>query len=101
MNTPNETPGIDIGVWGGMLAVLGFVCKRWLVKLNPFVLLQMGAVWLNEPLMRKHVGPVMEEQKRQGEILERACRVIDKLPGADAAHDAVRAEDAIESRWER
>lgn len=81
---PNEA-GIDGFILGWMVA-LGTLLLALLKRSDPRLLL----VWLNEPLMR----PVHHK-------LDKICRVIDKMPGSEAAHEAVNAEDARnKKRWD-
>ena len=106
--TPNDTNVSDNIPW---LTALGGLClfaaRKWIAKINPWKLMQMAAVSLNEPLMQKHMGPIHDRldrgDERMGRIedkVERVQRVIDHLPGASEAHEAVKIEDAAKKRWE-
>lgn len=87
--TPQDSGADQPLLWGAVAAVLAVVIA-WAKRADPRLIL----VWLNEPLMRKHIDPVNAK-------LDRVCRVIDRLPGADDAHAAVSAEDtARKKRWE-
>ncbi len=84
-----------------------FVARKYLAKINPWKLAQMLAVSLNEPLMQKHFGPVharLDEGDKRMERIEDSVvltrRVVDHLPGANEAHEAVKIEDAAQKRWE-
>ena len=111
MSTPNEGGFSDAAPWVAILGGLGLLAlKSWISKmasnLNPWKLAQHLAVSLNEPLMQKHMGPIHarfdEGDRRMGAIEEKVThvqRVMDHLPGADAAHEAVGAEDRARSRW--
>lgn len=92
----------------GGIVLLG--ARKWiataLAKINPWKLMQMAAVSLNEPLMQKHMGPIHERfdqgDRRMGSIedgVDRIKRVVDHLPGASEAHEAVSAEDKAKARW--
>ncbi len=87
--------------WGSLGAICLLVFHKWLGKLNPWPLFQMAAESLTGPVVDKRFGPIREDQQKIKDMLSRACRVIDKLPGADEAHAAVRAEDEKERyNWE-
>lgn len=102
MTTPNETTGTDIGLLAVLGTILAFIGKKWLAKLNPWPLLQRAMVSLSEPLMKAHIGPLIEKIDCHGEKIDRICKVIDNLPGADDAHAAVLAESVRDqSHWGR
>lgn len=112
MATPQES-GVNenlpwIAALGGIVVL---AARRWTVnalsKVNPWKLMQMAAVSLNRPLMQEWVGPIHarldDGDKRMGRIedgVERVQRVIDRMPGAAEAHEAVKIEDAAKKRWE-
>ncbi len=85
MSTPHETTP-DWTIWGGLIALIGFCLKYFKDSIKP----REWLAWLNEPTMR----PVHDK-------LDYLQRVFDKLPDADKAHAAVRAEDEKERyNWE-
>lgn len=84
MNPTNDT-GID---WTttGILAAMAAIAVAWAKKVDP----RLALAWINEPTMR----PVHAK-------IDRLCRVVDKIPGADEAHAAIMAEDErLKKRWE-
>src|SRR6478736_4459856 len=106
MTTPSETTGTDIGLWTILAGVAAFVFKKWLAKLNPWPLLQRMMISLSEPLMQVHMRPLIdkldshgEKIDSQGEKIDHVCKVIDRLPGAEAAHAAVDADERRHARW--
>ncbi len=85
MSNPQDSVP-DWTIWS-VLAGAAAILARWLA---PKISIRNGLAWLNEPTMR----PVHAK-------LDRICRVIDKLPGAEEAHEAVRKEDHREKHnWE-
>jgi hypothetical protein len=111
MNGPNESGISDAAPWIAILGGLGmFAAKSWIgktvSKINPWKLLQWAAGSLGEPLMQKHMAAVHtrfdEGDQRMGRIengQNHIKRVIDHLPGASEAHEAVSAEDRAKAKW--
>lgn len=90
--TPQDS-GVDQPIfWTGIVA-LGAVVIAWAKRLSPLSLVQGAATMVFNPVMEKHIGPVNRK-------LDKVCRVIDHLPGAQAAHQAVRLEDQNHDQWE-
>lgn len=112
MSAPQDSGVNENLPWIAALSGLGlFAAKKWisvaLSKVNPWKLAQALAVSLNEPLMQKHMGPIHarldDGDARMGRIedgVTRVQRVLDHIPGAAEAHEAVRIEDAAKKRWE-
>lgn len=81
-------------LWGAVAAAVALLGKGLIAKLNPWALLQRMAESLTGPVMDKRLIPLTAK-------VDRACRVIDRLPGAEEAHAAIRAEDNKERmNWE-
>lgn len=90
MNPTNEGIGMaQNGVdWAttGILGGIGIIVLAWLKRVDP----RLALAWINEPTMR----PVHAK-------IDRLCRVVDKIPGADEAHAQIMAEDErLKKRWE-
>lgn len=92
MNGPNETGITEYAGWAAGLGAVWIGLKRFFPKADPRLLL----VWANKPVM----APVIERLDRFEGRLERVQRVMDRLPGADAAHAAIQDEDEARKRWE-
>lgn len=85
MHTMPEQPP-EWTLWGTLIGACIFLFKWLAPKIN----LRAGLAWLNEPTMRPLHAKV-----------DRIMRVIDKMPGAEDAHAAIRAEDAKDHlNWE-
>lgn len=83
--TPTNETGWDGTGWA-VLAAAGAIVVAFLKKVDP----RLALAWLNEPTMRPLHAKV-----------DRICRVVDNLPGADEAHAKVMAEDErLKKRWE-
>ncbi len=82
MTGPSEH-GIDATGWG-VLAVAGGIIWAFAKRIDPRLIL----VWVNEPVMR----PIHDKIDSHGRKLDRVCSVIDRMPGAQEAHAAVKAE---------
>jgi hypothetical protein len=106
MNGPNET-GMDNAIGWGVLATLGAVAVAFTKRMNPLVPIQWLAAAVNGPVLEKHFEKSAAHFNRrfdglevkvdaQGGKIDKVCRVIDHMDGAEKAHAAVRAED---ERW--
>lgn len=112
MNTPADSGMNEHIPWFAFIGGVGLLAaKKWIVswvsKANPWKLAQAIAVSLNEPLMQKHMAPIharLDDGDKRMERIEdgvvRVQRVIDHMPGAAAAHESVKIEDAAKKRWE-
>ena len=90
--TPDNVP--EWTWWGALAAGCVIVFQKWVGKLNPWPLAQMLAESLTGPVMDRRIAPLHAK-------LDRACRVLDHMDGAEKAHAAVRAEDTKERfNWE-
>ncbi len=86
MNSPSEHGLPEWTFWGAVAAGIGFFFKTYGAKADPRLLL----AWFNKPTM----APIHSK-------LDKICRVIDHMDGAEAAHAAVRAEDSKQhTNWE-
>lgn len=99
MSTPPEMPDIN-PVWAAVVAI-GAVFFAWVKKANPRPLVTAAVGFLFDPVVAKHLAPINAKLDRHDAKLDRVCRVIDHMGGANEAHEAVRAEDdARKARWE-
>ena len=86
MNGPTEHGLPEWTFWGALVAGCGVLLRNNAKYLDPRLIL----AWLNNPTM----APIHKK-------LDRIQRVIDKIPGAQEAHEAVRIEDTQKhSNWE-
>ncbi len=72
----------------------------WAKKLDPKPLFNAFVEYTAGPVMDKRNAPLMAGLKEHGEQLKLVVKVLDRIPEAVAASEAIRAEDrAREERW--
>ncbi len=97
--TPQDS-GFDVNPYWAAMVALGAVIVAWAKRFNPKPMLNAFVEYTAGPVMDKRNAPLVAELKEHGHKLERVVKILDRIPEAVAASDAIRAEEAAKKeRW--